>query len=46
MTNHEKLNYVEFGSRDIPATKQFFIDVFGWEFVEYGPDYLSFSDKD
>lgn len=45
MANHEKLNYVEFGTQDISATKQFFSDVFNWEFVDYGPDYVSFSDQ-
>jgi len=45
MANHEKLNYVEFGSFDISATKHFFNEVFGWEFVDYGPDYASFSDQ-
>lgn len=24
MNTHEKLNYVEFGARDLPATKTFF----------------------
>ncbi|MCA0934425.1 VOC family protein [Vibrio alginolyticus] len=43
MHQHEKLNYVEFGSTDLTATKQFFEQVFGWTFVDYGPDYSAFS---
>jgi predicted enzyme related to lactoylglutathione lyase len=36
---HEKINYVEYPSRDLQATKSFFEQAFGWEFVDYGPDY-------
>jgi uncharacterized protein len=42
---HEKINYVEYPARDIEATKQFFSAVFGWSFVDYGPDYTSFSNQ-
>uniref|UniRef100_UPI0004A2582C VOC family protein n=1 Tax=Vibrio parahaemolyticus TaxID=670 RepID=UPI0004A2582C len=43
MHQHEKLNYVEFGTPNIGATKAFFAHVFGWQFVDYGPDYAAFS---
>lgn len=43
MTKHEKINYVEFPARDMAATKDFFTKTFGWSFVDYGPDYMSFS---
>ncbi|WP_413111898.1 VOC family protein [Thaumasiovibrio sp. DFM-14] len=43
MNAHEKLNYVEFGARDLVGTKQFFSAAFGWEFVDYGPEYAAFS---
>ncbi|MGV3592513.1 MAG: VOC family protein [Gammaproteobacteria bacterium] len=43
MLAHEKLNYVEFPSFDLPATKAFFQQAFGWSFVDYGPDYTAFS---
>ncbi|TOP32046.1 VOC family protein [Vibrio parahaemolyticus] len=43
MHQHEKLNYVEFGTPNIDATKAFFEHVFGWQFVDYGPDYAAFS---
>lgn len=45
MNTHEKLNYVEFAARDLLATKTFFSTVFGWEFVDYGPDYTVFSNQ-
>lgn len=45
MPQHEKLNYVEFASSDLEATKAFFAKAFGWEFVDYGPEYTSFSDQ-
>lgn len=45
MPAHEKINYVEFPARDIEATKAFFAAAFGWSFVDYGPDYASFSDQ-
>ena len=43
MLEHEKINYLEFHARDIAATKAFFIEVFAWEFTDYGPEYSSFS---
>jgi uncharacterized protein len=38
-----KINYVEFPSRDIKATKKFFSSVFGWTFVDYGSEYTAFE---
>jgi len=45
MSQNEKLNYVEFPAKDIPATKQFFVQAFGWSFEDFGPEYTSFSDQ-
>ena len=45
MNQHEKINYVELPAKDLPATKAFFQSVFGWSFVDYGPDYTAFSDQ-
>lgn len=42
MNEHGKINYVEFPANNIPATKQFFSEVFGWKFEDYGPDYVAF----
>jgi len=40
---HEKINYLEFASRDPAATQAFFSTVFGWRFTDYGPDYTAFD---
>ena len=39
----EKINYLEIPSKDIESTKLFFEGVFGWSFVDYGPEYSAFS---
>ncbi len=36
-----KISYVEMPSRNLAATKTFFSEVFGWSFVDYGPDYVA-----
>tara|TARA_R110001583_G_scaffold59624_2_gene177141 strand:- start:127 stop:594 length:468 start_codon:yes stop_codon:yes gene_type:complete len=43
MTKNNKINYIEIPAKNIEATKIFFSDVFGWSFVDYGPDYCSFT---
>ena len=43
MNNHEAINYIEFPSKDIALSKSFFKNVFGWTFVDYGPEYSAFS---
>lgn len=45
MLEHEKINYVEFPAKDIGATKSFFKSVFDWSFVDYGPEYIAFSNE-
>lgn len=45
MSEHEKIDYVEFPAKDISATKNFFQKAFGWEFKDYGPDYTAFSEQ-
>lgn len=45
MNEHEKINYVEFPAKDIASTKAFFTAVFGWSFVDYGPEYTAFSNE-
>lgn len=45
MGTHEKIDYVEFPARDIEKTKAFFTAVFGWSFVDYGPDYTAFANE-
>ncbi|MDQ3329397.1 MAG: VOC family protein [Planctomycetota bacterium] len=43
MPAHEKINYVEYPARDLDSTKHFFRAAFGWEFVDYGPEYSAFT---
>lgn len=43
---HEKVDYLELPARDLAATKDFFEQVFGWSFQDYGPEYTAFSDED
>lgn len=45
MSNHEKINYVEFPASDLLATKKFFQEVFEWSFEDYGPEYTAFSNS-
>ncbi|MCP4569903.1 MAG: VOC family protein [FCB group bacterium] len=39
-----RVDYIEFPTLDIDATKLFYSSVFGWEFTDYGPEYTSFTD--
>jgi len=41
--HHHKLHYLELTAPDLEAVKKFYSKVFGWEFVDYGPDYTSFT---
>ncbi|MDJ0918502.1 MAG: VOC family protein [Woeseiaceae bacterium] len=37
------IDYIELPLSNAGATKAFYSAVFGWEFQDWGPDYLSFS---
>ena len=39
-----RVDYIEFPTTDIEATKKFYSEIFGWSFTDYGPDYTSFKD--
>lgn len=45
MNEHEKINYVEFPAKDIGVAKAFFNAAFGWDFIDYGPEYAAFSNE-
>ena len=45
MHQHEKINYLEYPAKHIEATQRFFETAFGWTFVDYGPDYVAFSNQ-
>lgn len=38
------IDYIEFESSDLDASRSFFLSAFGWRFTEYGPDYLGIED--
>ncbi|MFQ5630064.1 MAG: VOC family protein [bacterium] len=42
--NNNRIDYIEFPAKDIEETKRFWGLVFGWDFIDYGPDYVSFYD--
>lgn len=39
-----RMDYIEFPATNIEATTQFYNQVFGWKFTDYGPGYTSFND--
>ena len=43
MSNHHQVNYIEIPTTDLASSKAFFSQVFGWSFIDYGPEYASFS---
>jgi predicted enzyme related to lactoylglutathione lyase len=38
------IDYVEMPSTNLSATRDFFAELFGWSFQDYGPEYCSFDD--
>ncbi len=36
---HHAIDYIEFTSADLAATKAFYTAAFGWQFNDYGPEY-------
>jgi len=43
MSQVNNISYLEIPVTDIEASKTFFNQVFGWNFIDYGPDYCSFT---
>jgi predicted enzyme related to lactoylglutathione lyase len=44
-SDHDRqVDYIEFGASDVGRTREFYQQVFGWRFQDYGPDYTSFQD--
>ncbi|WP_452223096.1 VOC family protein [Lacinutrix chionoecetis] len=41
---NNSINYIEFKTTDINATKAFYKKAFGWNFTDYGENYISFSE--
>ncbi|RBL91967.1 VOC family protein [Chitinophaga flava] len=40
---HEQVQYIEFLSEDLDRARKFYSSSFGWEFTNYGPDYMAFG---
>lgn len=38
------IDYIEMPSTNLAATKEFFSQLLGWSFQDYGPDYCAFDD--
>lgn len=43
--NNNHINYVEFKAIDLEQIKQFYNAAFGWQFTDYGPGYVAFSES-
>ncbi len=39
------IDYIEFKSTDLQATKTFYSSAFGWTFTDYGPNYTAFENS-
>lgn len=39
------INYVELKAPDLNTVKEFYKQVFGWKFTDYGPTYTAFSNS-
>ncbi len=39
-----RVDYIEFQATSLEETKEFYSQVFGWQFTDYGPEYTSFHD--
>ena len=40
----QKVDYIEFPCKDFDAVQSFYEKAFGWTFMDYGPEYRSFTD--
>jgi predicted enzyme related to lactoylglutathione lyase len=43
MSEHEKIDYLEFPSKNLNTSKAFFSQVFNWKFTDFGPEYSAFE---
>ncbi|PID79633.1 glyoxalase family protein [bacterium DOLJORAL78_65_58] len=46
MSTPNGIDYIEFTTRNLEATKTFFTTAFGWTFTDYGAEYASFREGD
>jgi predicted enzyme related to lactoylglutathione lyase len=40
-----KIAYIELPAHDLAASRNFYANLFGWTFQDYGPTYAAFSDS-
>src|SRR6056297_1481719 len=40
---HHQIQYIEFLSQDFDRIKQFYMAAFGWEFTNWGAQYMAFA---
>ena len=40
-----KIAYLELPAHDLPASRTFYANLFGWTFQDYGPTYAAFSNS-
>jgi len=43
---HHSISYIELGVTDLPATRAFYEQAFGWRFHDYGPAYSGIAALD
>jgi predicted enzyme related to lactoylglutathione lyase len=43
MSNHHKMNYIEFPAKNMYETKMFFANAFNWTFQDYGMEYCAIT---
>lgn len=44
MREDGKIDYLELPAGDLPATKAFYAQAFGWAFTDYGPTYAAMNE--
>ena len=44
MSVDQKVDYIEYPCGDFDAVQSFYEKAFGWSFMDYGPEYRSFTD--
>ena len=44
MSTEKQINYIEIPVTDPARCRDFFAELFGWSFQEWGDDYISFND--
>ncbi len=44
MRSERQVDYIEIPVTDLPRAREFFAELFGWSFEEWGDEYMSFND--